>query len=132
VQALNAGAVWYEATEAANVSPPQVLLNVLNAPAKALLGRPPIGNGANGAPGTGQNCGAGGILYGNGGAGGAGLTGLPGGNGGAAGLIGNGGAGLTGNGGNGGNAGIAPVLGIPGTGGGAGLLLGQNGLNGVI
>jgi hypothetical protein len=75
VQALTAGAVWYSAAEAANVSWLQDLLNVLNAPTEAPLGRPLIGNGANGAPGTGQNGGAGGILYGNDGAGSAGLTG---------------------------------------------------------
>ncbi len=39
----------------------------MNTPTQLLLGRPLIGNGANGAPGTGQAGGAGGLLYGNGG-----------------------------------------------------------------
>ncbi|MET2805003.1 PE family protein, partial [Mycobacterium tuberculosis] len=43
---------------------------MLNAPTQALLGRPLVGNGANGAPGTGANGGDGGILFGSGGAGG--------------------------------------------------------------
>ncbi|MEK0729033.1 hypothetical protein OSH23_24295, partial [Mycobacterium ulcerans] len=47
-------------------------LNLINTPTNALLGRPLIGNGANGAPGTGQAGGPGGILWGNGGAGGSG------------------------------------------------------------
>ncbi|MCV7125755.1 PE family protein, partial [Mycobacterium lacus] len=85
VQALTAGAGSYAATEAANASPIQELLNVLNAPTQLLLGRPLIGNGTNGAAGTGAAGGPGGILIGNGGAGGSGAAGLPGGNGGAAG-----------------------------------------------
>src|SRR5271157_1691548 len=77
VQALTAGAGSYVGAEAANVAAftanpaqtiPQDLLNVINAPFLALLGRPLIGNGANGAPASGANGGAGGILYGNGGA----------------------------------------------------------------
>ena len=51
---------------------PQQLLNLVNAPTEALLGRPLIGNGANGLPGSGANGGAGGILLGNGGNGGSG------------------------------------------------------------
>ncbi|MCV7122656.1 PE family protein, partial [Mycobacterium lacus] len=66
VQVLTAGASSYASAEAANASPLQQLLDVVNAPTQALLGRPLIGNGANGAPGTGANGGAGGILYGNG------------------------------------------------------------------
>jgi hypothetical protein len=54
---INAGAGRYAATEAANASPLQTveqdLLGVINAPTEALLGRPLIGNGADGAPGTG-------------------------------------------------------------------------------
>ncbi len=97
VQALNAGAGLYASTEAANASPLQTLeqdlLNVINAPTEALLGRPLIGNGANsttpGVPG-----GAGGLLYGNGGNGYTSATvGVPGTNGGNAGVIGNGGPG---------------------------------------
>ena len=49
-QALNGGAGSYASTEAANVQ--QTLLSAVNAPTQALLGRPLIGNGANGAPGT--------------------------------------------------------------------------------
>ncbi|MCV7078102.1 PE family protein, partial [Mycobacterium szulgai] len=93
VQAMTAGAHSYIGAEALNAAPIQQLLNAVNAPTEALLGRPLIGNGANGAPGSGANGGAGGLLYGNGGAGGSGRPGRPAGNGGAAGLIGNGGAG---------------------------------------
>src|SRR5271166_5374170 len=62
VQALTAGSGSYASAEAANVAafaanPAQTigqdLLTVVNAPFLALLGRPLIGNGANGAPGTG-------------------------------------------------------------------------------
>ena len=62
VQALTAGARSYVSAEAANVAaftanPAQTieqdLLNAINAPFLALTGRPLIGNGANGAPGTG-------------------------------------------------------------------------------
>ncbi len=91
VQTLSAGAGAYANAEAANVQ--QSLLNAINAPTQALLGRPLIGDGADGtAPG--QNGGAGGLLYGNGGNGAAGVNaGIAGGSGGAAGLIGNGGSG---------------------------------------
>ena len=66
VQALNAGAGSYAAAEAANASPLQAVGaggaqepgSVINAPVQDLTGRPLIGNGANGAPGTGQNGGA--------------------------------------------------------------------------
>ncbi|WP_142283639.1 PE family protein, partial [Mycobacterium gordonae] len=95
VQAVTAGASEYAAAEAANAW--QVLaqdaLGVINAPANALLGRPLIGDGANGSPGTGQAGGPGGILWGNGGAGGSGAPGKNGGAGGPAGLFGNGGVG---------------------------------------
>jgi len=67
VQALTAGAGSYAAAEAANASPLQDLLNLVNAPFEVVLGRPLIGNGANGAPGTGENGAPGGILIGNGG-----------------------------------------------------------------
>jgi len=53
----------YAAAEAANANP---LLAVVNAPTEALTGRPLIGNGTNGAAGTGENGGARGILIGNG------------------------------------------------------------------
>lgn len=95
VQALTAGAYSYASAEAAAVTPLQQLVDVINAPFRSALGRPLIGNGANGKPGTGQDGGAGGLLYGSGGNGGSGLagSGQKGGNGGAAGLFGNGGAG---------------------------------------
>lgn len=117
VRALNAGAGSYASAEAANVQ--QTLLNAINAPTQTLLGRPLIGNGADGGPG--QNGGPGGLLYGNGGNGGAGDTANPnGGNGGSAGLIGNGGAGgagaATGAGGAGGNGGWLYGNGGPGCG----------------
>ena len=99
--------------EAANASPLQPLLNAINAPTEALVGRPLIGNGVNGAPGTGANGGAGGILIGTGGAGGAG-----------------GNAVLIGNGGNGGNAGIGYIAGTPGAGGSA--LIGASGMDGLV
>ena len=59
VQALTAGANSYAGAEAANASPLQAAqqdaLRAINAPSQALLGRPLIGNGANGAAGTGEN-----------------------------------------------------------------------------
>lgn len=94
VQALNMGAVCYAAAETANATPLQALqtvqqnvLTVVNAPTQALLGRPIIGNGANGLPNTGQDGGPGGLLFGNGGNGGSGGVDQAGGNGGAAGLM---------------------------------------------
>lgn len=97
VRALNAGAGSYASAEAANVQ--QTLLNAINAPTQTLLGRPLIGNGADGGPG--QNGGPGGLLYGNGNSGidpGNGGTGVgsPGGLGGAGGAGGLGGAGAGG------------------------------------
>ncbi|WP_079091738.1 PE family protein, partial [Mycobacterium tuberculosis] len=86
VQALTAAAGRYASTEAAVE---RSLLGAVNAPTEALLGRPLIGNGADGtAPG--QPGAAGGLLFGNGGNGAAGGFGQTGGSGGAAGLIGNG------------------------------------------
>lgn len=100
VRALNAGAGSYASAEAANVQ--QTLLNAINAPTQTLLGRPLIGNGADGGPG--QNGGPGGLLYGNGGNGGAGDTANP--NGGTGGVGADGGrGGDSGRGGDGGNAG---------------------------
>ncbi len=106
VQTLSAGAGAYANAEAANVQ--QSLLNAINAPTQALLGRPLIGDGADGtAPG--QNGGAGGLLYGNGGNGAAGVNaGIAGGSGGAAGLIGNGGSGGAGGAGAAGGSGPRP------------------------
>ena len=139
VQALTAGAGSYVSTEAANVAaltanPAQTigqdLTNLINAPSLALTGRPLIGNGANGAPGTGQNGKPGGWLLGNGGAGGSGASGANGqngGNGGAAGLLGTGGAGGAG----GGATGAGNTGGAGGAGGAGGLLSGNGGVGGV-
>lgn len=139
VRALSSAAGSYAAAEAANASPMQAVLDVVNGPTQLLLGRPLIGDGANGGPG--QNGGDGGLLYGNGGNGGSSST--PGQPGGSAGLIGNGGAGgaggpnapggaggnggwLLGNGGIGGPGGASSIPGMSGgaggTGGAAGLL----------
>ncbi|WP_155770701.1 PE family protein, partial [Mycobacterium asiaticum] len=103
VEALNAGVRAYAAAEAANASPLQTLeeevLALINAPTNTLLGRPLIGDGADGittATGIGTGGGAGGILWGNGGRGGASVAdGVVGGAGGPAGLIGSGGTGGT-------------------------------------
>ncbi|GAB7145227.1 hypothetical protein LRC484719_38280 [Mycobacterium riyadhense] len=76
VKALSNASGAYAAAEAANATPLQILvdnvLGVINAPTNFLLGRPLIGNGTNGIPGTGQAGGDGGILWGNGGTGGVG------------------------------------------------------------
>ncbi len=103
--------------------------------AEELLGRPLIGNGADGGPG--QPGEPGGLLYGNGGAGGAGTApGMAGGAGGAAGLIGNGGRGGAGgagaNGGAGGRGGR--LFGAGGAGGqaGSGAAGGTGGAAGLV
>src|ERR1700677_3342183 len=66
VQTLSGAAGSYASAEAANASPLQAVeqqvLGVINAPTQVLLGRPLIGNGVNGAPGTGANGGGGGTL----------------------------------------------------------------------
>ncbi|WP_156452644.1 PE family protein, partial [Mycobacterium gordonae] len=90
VRALTSAEVSYALAEAANASPLQPILDLINAPTNLLLGRPLIGNGTDGAPGTGQNGGGGGLLWGNGGSGGSGAPGGVGGAGGAAGLLGTG------------------------------------------
>ncbi|WP_264991499.1 PE domain-containing protein, partial [Mycobacterium kiyosense] len=74
-QLLGAAGGAYAQAEAAGADPLQLVENVINAPTQALLGRPLIGDGANGTAGTGANGGAGGILVGNGGAGGSGALG---------------------------------------------------------
>jgi hypothetical protein len=80
---MSGGAAQYALAEAANTDPLQTIeqdvLGVINAPTNALLGRPLIGDGTNGAPGTGQPGGPGGILFGKGGDGGSGAPGQPGG-----------------------------------------------------
>ncbi len=74
--ALTSSAGAYASAEATNVE--QQVLGLINAPTQALLGRPLIGNGADGTAAN-PNGGAGGLLYGNGGNGfsqtTAGLTG---------------------------------------------------------
>ena len=123
VRALSSGAGFYLIAEAANASPLQTvlddLLGVVNAPTEALLGRPLIGNGANGTAAS-PNGGAGGLLYGNGGTGYSETTsGVAGGAGGAAGLLGRGGAG-----------GAGGANGAGGAGGRGGWLFGGGGSGG--
>ncbi len=122
VHNLRAAATSYTGTEAAHVQ--QLLLGAINAPSNALLGRPLIGNGANGttnAQGVGTPGGPGGILWGNGGNGGdSTATAMAGGAGGSAGLWGNGGAG--------GRGGLAAP---GGAGGRGGLLAGAAGATGA-
>ena len=67
VQALSGSGAAYANAEAAAASPLQELLGVINAPTQQLLGRPLIGDGADGGTvgGVGQAGGAGGLLYGN-------------------------------------------------------------------
>ncbi|WP_082958321.1 PE family protein, partial [Mycobacterium alsense] len=77
VRLLSSGEIAYGAAEAANASPLQALEHQAQAvaafsPWKDLTGRPLFGDGANGAPGTGQAGGNGGWLFGNGGNGGSG------------------------------------------------------------
>ncbi|WP_232340710.1 PE family protein, partial [Mycobacterium kansasii] len=91
VRALTASGGSYAMAEAANASPFQTVLDAVNAPTQALLGRPLIGNGADGSA-PGQAGAPGGLLYGNGGNGAAGGPNQAGGAGGNAGLIGHGGA----------------------------------------
>lgn len=70
VQALSGAGGAYAAAEAASASQLQTLeqdvLGAINAPTNALLGRPLIGDGANGTAAS-PNGGAGGLLWGNGG-----------------------------------------------------------------
>ncbi|MEK7045229.1 PE family protein, partial [Mycobacterium ulcerans] len=144
VETLSGASGAYAAAEAASTSPLQNLeqssLAVINAPGQALTGRPLIGDGANGSPGTGQNGGDGGWLWGNGGNGGSGAPGGAGGAGGSAGLWGRGGAGGAGApggdiaGGTGGAGGIGganrQLLSLDGT-GGAGGTGGGGGFGGI-
>ncbi|GJP04216.1 PE family protein [Mycobacterium marinum] len=97
VQALNSASGAYASAEAQSASVLQTVgrdvLGAINAPTEFLLGRPLIGNGADGTAAN-PNGGAGGLLIGNGGNGYSQTTpGLTGGTGGTAGLIGNGGSG---------------------------------------
>ncbi|WP_415624234.1 PE family protein, partial [Mycobacterium intermedium] len=52
LQTLASSANSYASAEAFNLE--QLVLDVINAPTNALFGRPLIGDGADGAPGTGQ------------------------------------------------------------------------------
>ncbi|WP_156690565.1 PE family protein, partial [Mycobacterium sp. Marseille-P9652] len=92
VSALSSAGGAYAAAEAANADVLQTLeqdlLGAINSPVQILTGRPLIGDGANGAPGSGQAGGNGGWLIGNGGNGGSGATGASGGAGGAGGSAG--------------------------------------------
>ncbi len=112
-----ASANSYASAEATNAA--DALLGVINTPTQALLGRPLIGNGANGTTvnGVGTPGGDGGILYGNGGIGGQGGAGGIGGAGGSAAFFGNGGAGGHGGAGGAGGNGDGAVGGIGGGGG---------------
>src|ERR1700677_375993 len=91
VQLMNAGAGSYANAETANATPlqstQQNLIDALNGPPEALLGRPLFGNGINGTPGPGANGQNGGLLWGNGGAGGSGGPGQNGGNRGEPGVL---------------------------------------------
>lgn len=99
VQLLSSSSAQYATAEAAAANPLQSLLDIINTPTQLLLGRPLIGDGANGTTinGVGTAGGAGGLLWGNGGRGGDSTNiGVGGGTGGVGGMIGNGGAGGTG------------------------------------
>lgn len=140
VALLNSSVGRYTTAEAASANP---LLDFINSPFQTFLGRPLIGDGANGftdANGYGTNGGAGGFLWGNGGRGGdATRISGSGGAGGSGGMFGNGGMGGTG-----GPAGKIPIevspgvfklvdfrAGAGGTGGAGGWLLGNGGTGGT-
>lgn len=133
MQAFRGAGKSYAAAEAGNASVLQTVgqdvLDLINAPTNILFHRPLIGDGTNGAPGTGQDGGAGGLLFGNGGNGGSGGPGQAGGRGGDAGLLGRGG--------NGGAGGIGTVgavgaVGAPGGTGGIGGAGGSGGHGGLL
>ncbi|WP_415823579.1 PE family protein, partial [Mycobacterium basiliense] len=71
-QMLASAGTRYGATEAAGLGSLQSLLDGLNNSTVPMLGRPLVGNGADGSAGTGAAGGAAGLLIGNGGAGGSG------------------------------------------------------------
>lgn len=120
---LNASVGRYVSVEAASANP---LLDAINTPTMTLLGRPLIGDGANGTASH-PNGGAGGLLWGNGGNGfSQPAGGGTGGYGGDAGLVGNGGAG-----GNGGAANGSGTGGQGGGGGNGGWLWGNGGKGGT-
>ncbi|EPQ46177.1 PE family protein [Mycobacterium sp. 012931] len=90
VQALNSASGAYASAEAQSASLLQTVgrdvLGAINAPTEFLLGRPLIGNGADGTAAN-PNGGAGGLLIGNGGSGGAGGPNAAGGPGGLGGWL---------------------------------------------
>ncbi|WP_156297679.1 PecA family PE domain-processing aspartic protease [Mycobacterium paragordonae] len=144
---LGGSAGSYATAEATAASVLDPVFGIINTPTQLLLGRPLIGDGAAGTAAS-PNGGAGGLLWGNGGAGYSPATG-PGGAGGSAGFVGNGGAGGTGGtgavGGAGGNGGWlygnggyggwggANAGGVGGDGGAGGIayLLGNGGYGGA-
>lgn len=144
---LGGSAGSYATAEATAASVLDPVFGIINTPTQLLLGRPLIGDGAAGTAAS-PNGGAGGLLWGNGGAGYSPATG-PGGAGGSAGFVGNGGAGGTGGtgavGGAGGNGGWlygnggyggwggANAGGVGGNGGAGGIayLLGNGGYGGA-
>jgi PE family/Histidine phosphatase superfamily (branch 1) len=108
----------------------QALDPIINAPTDALFGRDLIGNGAAGTAAN-PTGGAGGFLFGDGGAGFSQTAGTAaGGTGGNAGLIGTGGAGGAGFAGAGGTGGVGGVLMGNGGGGGAGGVMSNGGVGG--
>ncbi|MEB4017115.1 PE family protein, partial [Mycobacterium ulcerans] len=134
VRSLSGAAQTYARAEATGAAPLQPVLDLINGPTQALLGRPLIGNGTSGALGTGQAGGDGGLLIGNGTSGALG-TGQAGGDGGL--LIGNGTSGALGTGQAGGDGGLligngtSGALGTGQAGGDGGLLIG-NGTSGAL
>ncbi|MEB3958611.1 PE family protein, partial [Mycobacterium ulcerans] len=128
VRSLSGAAQTYARAEATGAAPLQPVLDLINGPTQALLGRPLIGNGTSGALGTGQAGGDGGLLIGNGTSGALG-TGQAGGDGGL--LIGNGTSGALGTGQAGGDGGLligngtSGALGTGQAGGDGGLLIGN-------
>ncbi len=115
VQSLTAAGNADANAEVANASPLPGILDLINAPTQTLLGRPLIGDGADGTAAS-PNGQPGGLFDGNGGNGYSftGGTGIAGGNGGSAGLIGSGGAGGDGgSGGAGGATGAGALAALP-------------------
>ncbi len=121
-----AGQTWINSPVGQTIDP------IIDAPTHLLFGRDLIGNGAAGTAAS-PTGGAGGFLFGDGGAGYTQTsgTGAVGGNGGNAGLIGTGGAGgqalLFGDGGHGGAGGAGPTAGAGGATGYGGLFIGAGG-----
>ncbi|ORW97895.1 hypothetical protein AWC27_04600 [Mycobacterium szulgai] len=129
-QDVTAMAGYYSGASAAaaQLSPVELLLDVVNFPTLALLGRPMIGDGHT-AMGPGLPGGDGGLLWGNGADGGPGYPGAPGGHGGNAGLFGNGGNGGPGFNAGAGGAQFAPTPGC--NGGTGGWIWGNGGMGGT-